>query len=104
MIPRLPIALWLAFLLLFAQQGAVLHAVAHLGDYPPARQQQEQHSHPGQVCDECLAYAGIGSAAPAASLPDLPAIASHLPADACPAAPTSAQRVAYRSRAPPFLA
>lgn len=104
MIPSLPITLLLAFLLLFAQQGGLLHGVGHLADYSPARQQQEQHPHPGEVCDECLAYAGIGSAVSSTALPALSFVSSCLPADALPAAFSTAPQLAYRSRAPPLLA
>lgn len=61
---RLLLSLWLAFALLFAQQGAVLHALSHLADGVPAQSQQEKHLPHSPACDKCVAYAGIGGATP----------------------------------------
>lgn len=61
---RLLLPLWLAFALLFAQQGAALHALSHLADGAPAQSQQEKHLPHSPACDKCAVYAGIGSAAP----------------------------------------
>lgn len=61
---RLLLSLWLAFALLFAQQGMVLHALSHFADGVPAQSQQEKHLPHSPACDECVVYAGIGSAAP----------------------------------------
>jgi hypothetical protein len=61
---RLLFSLWLAFVLLFAQQGAALHALSHLADSVPAQSQQEKHLPHSPACDKCVVYAGIGSAAP----------------------------------------
>lgn len=54
---------WLAFALLFAQQGAALHALTHLAEGVPEQSQQEKHLPHSPACDKCVAYAGIGSAA-----------------------------------------
>ncbi len=61
---RLLFPLWLAFVLLFAQQGAVLHALSHLADSVPSQSQQEKHLPHSPACDKCVAYAGIGGATP----------------------------------------
>jgi len=61
---RLLFSLWLAIALLFAQQGAVLHALSHFADSVPAQAQQEKHLPHSPACDKCVVYAGIGSAAP----------------------------------------
>jgi len=60
---RLLFPLWLAFALLFAQQGAALHALSHFADGVPAQSQQEKHLPHSPACDKCMVYAGIGSAA-----------------------------------------
>lgn len=60
---RLLLSLWLAFALLFAQQGAALHALSHFADGVPAQSQQEKHLPHSPACDKCVAYAGIGGAA-----------------------------------------
>ncbi|MHB9103309.1 MAG: hypothetical protein ACYC2E_17605 [Sulfuricella sp.] len=61
---RLILFVWLAFALLFAQQGAALHALSHFADSVPAQSQQEKHLPHSPVCDKCVVYAGIGNAAP----------------------------------------
>lgn len=61
---RLLFLLGLAFALLFAQQGAALHALSHFADGVPAQSQQEKHLPHSSSCDKCVVYAGIGSAAP----------------------------------------
>jgi len=63
---RLLLSLWLAFVLLFAQQGAVLHALSHFADSAPAQSQQEKHLPHSPACDKCVVYAGIGGAAASA--------------------------------------
>jgi hypothetical protein len=45
------------FALLFAQQGAVTHGIAHT-----LAEQSQDHSLPHQHCDLCAVYAQIGSA------------------------------------------
>ena len=60
---RLLFSLWLAFVLLFAQQGAALHALSHFADGVPAQSQQEKNLPHSPACDKCVVYAGIGGAA-----------------------------------------
>lgn len=93
-------SLCFAFALFFAQQGAVLHALSHLTEHFPA--QQEKHLPHSTVCDDCVAYAGVGSAVATASfilalqqsivIFAITLCAAWIPASFC----------AYRSRAPPF--
>ena len=59
---RLLFLLWLAFALLFAQQGAALHALSHLADSVPAQSQQEKNLPHSPACDKCVVYAQLGSA------------------------------------------
>ncbi len=96
--------LLLAALLVFAQQGAYVHALTHLDDTLGGQQQSSKglpHSH---ACDKCVEYAGVGSAA--ASTP--PVIAFHCDPVASPPALRlvfrSEASVPYLGRGPPFLA
>jgi len=61
---RLILFVCLAFALLFAQQGAALHALSHFADGVPNQSQQGKHLPHSPVCDKCVVYASIGSAAP----------------------------------------
>jgi hypothetical protein len=51
---------WVAFILLFAQQGAYTHALSHL--QPPAEHQQDKDTHHSPVCDKCVVYGEVGGA------------------------------------------
>ena len=55
---RLLLPLFLVFALLFSQQGAVSHGIAHT----LAEQSQDQSLPHHQYCDLCAVYAQIGSA------------------------------------------
>jgi hypothetical protein len=55
---RLLLSLMLAFSLLFVQQGAAKHSIAHT----LAQQSQDQSLPHDQQCELCIAYAQIGSA------------------------------------------
>ena len=98
---RLLLSLWLAFFLLFAQQGAALHALSHFADSVPAQSQQEKHLPHSPACDKCVVYAGIGSAA--ASSPPIFAAqeAMFILVVTLSLLFFSASRYSYRSRAPP---
>ena len=90
---------FLAALLLFAQQGSLLHAVTHVPSNTPAQHERQlPHS---KVCDKCIAYAELGtalkSADPVLQLADFGAVlASNIP-QLFLAAPL----YAFSSRAPP---
>lgn len=101
---RLTLFLCLAFALLFAQQGAALHALSHFADSVPTQSQQEKHLPHSPACDQCVAYAGIGGAAASS-----PPVFSSQEATAVLAAMLfllffSAPLRSYLSRAPPRLA
>ncbi|MGZ3159533.1 MAG: hypothetical protein ACXU7D_09230 [Burkholderiaceae bacterium] len=94
----------LAFLLLVSQQMGYAHTVSHLSDGSRHSQQNKQLPIE-QVCDQCLAFAQIGSA--------LTSHAFLVFADAAPSpvslshtAPILVPRTvcAFHSRAPPVLA
>src|SRR5512135_3062834 len=92
---------WVAFLLLFAQQGAYTHALTHLA---AAHQQQDKNLPHSPACDKCVVYAGVGTAA--ASTP----LALEFRNEAVELAPApliafrSESPSHYLSRAPPALA
>jgi len=52
-----------ALALLFTQQGAALHALAHLAENLSPQSEQEKHLPHSPACDKCVVYAGMGSAA-----------------------------------------
>ena len=90
----------LALLLVFSQQRAILHALSH-GLGVVAQTHGTPHE---QSCDECVAFAGLDSAAanwdsippPAWGAKELPGIAVVLESDRDP-------DLAYLSRAPPLV-
>ncbi len=97
--------LWLGLLLPVAQLAAATHALSH-ARLASSRDESNPQSLHLIHCDLCLTAAAIGGAAPAAPAPTM-AVAS--PGSSHPGAvvdaPLAAARVlAYRSRAPPFLA
>ena len=55
---RLLLPLFFVLAMLFAQQGAVMHGIAHV----LAEQSQDQSLPHDKQCDLCAAYAQIGSA------------------------------------------
>ena len=93
-----------ALALLFAQQGAALHALSHLAETLPAQSQQEKHLPHSPACDKCVVYAGMGSAAAAAppSFDLREAGESFIATQFSPL--FSKPQPAYSSRAPPCLA
>jgi hypothetical protein len=58
MLRRLILSFALVLLFALGQQGAAVHAVSHLTDY----QQQDDKTHTGSACDQCLTYAKLSSA------------------------------------------
>jgi hypothetical protein len=91
----------LALALLFGQQHAALHWLSHAVEATHAKAgtpAADEH------CDECLALAGLGAAAPSAA-PSFPAsVAQHaLQAPPAVAVAPAALRLGFHSRAPPIL-
>lgn len=97
---------WLSLILLAAalvmgQQGAAVHALSHIGE-ALGSQQDKQAPHNG-ACDQCVAYADLGSALPAGD-----AIPPALQVDSAvrgidPARPASPELRLPRARDPPIL-
>lgn len=98
----LPI-LWLAFILLFAQQGAALHALSHLADGRAGQSQQEKQLPHSPVCDKCMVYAGVAGAATSTPSPFTVPGAVHVFIATNFLPFLSAPLRAYFSRGPPHL-
>lgn len=97
---RLLLPLFLVLALLFAQQGAVMHSIAHT----LAEQSQDKSLPHDGHCDLCAAYAQIGSAVGASQLhfDFVPAAGS-----ACAVHSFSYHSIAFAAfaaRAPPYSA
>lgn len=95
--------LLLAFALLFAQQGAAIHALSHLAEPLPSHSQQDKQLPHSPACDKCVVYAGVGTALASSALliPATVAQISHL-AVTPPALLSQPVRL-YHARAPPVL-
>ena len=98
---RTLLSIVLACLLVAIQQVGFAHALSHLGSGGTQNTRPDKQ-HPAQkVCDECLAYAQIGSALTASApvLPPAPAVVAPVavPHGRSAAAPT----LHFHSRAPP---
>jgi hypothetical protein len=93
----------LALAFLFAQQTAALHWLSHAVE---ATQAKASSSTGGALhhCDDCLAVAALGAAAPSAGFAFPAALARLMPGVATPVAASPAvPRLGFRSRAPPIL-
>ena len=96
--------LLLAFALLFAQQGAAVHALSHLAEPLASHSQQDKQLPHSPACEKCVVYAGVGSAVAASglSLPPAATGVAHFAAEPGGRLPQPVRH--YHSRAPPFLA
>ena len=101
---QLLLFLLLAFALLFAQQGAAIHALSHLSEQLPSQSQQDKQLPHSPSCDKCVAYTGVDStlAASGLSLALCATTPDHFQVK--PAAQRLQLVHHYHSRAPPFLA
>jgi hypothetical protein len=92
----------LALALLFSQQQAALHWLSHAVEATQAKAGKTAPA--ADHCDECLAFAGIGSAPPSAAGALPLATAQHaLIAPRQRAVSPALLRLAFHSRAPPIL-
>jgi hypothetical protein len=96
----LSIQTWLfAFVLLFAQQTAALHALAHA--FPAQATQQEQDLPAAKACSQCLALAEIQGALPMVHAPFV-ALLTGFSACSFVSSPTLVQiALGFSARAPP---
>ena len=98
---RLFRSLFVPLLLVVAQQGALLHELSHYATAETTGDSKKQ-SPRSDVCDLCLAFAQIGSAAPTQHV-GAPLLAglSHELAPVAPVLVEAVQLPAERSRGPP---
>ncbi len=102
---RLIISWVLSLLLVFAQQGAVLHEIGHLthsaADVPGVAPVSEQQPSQNAFCPACEAFAQVASAAPAplADVEVTPAAIVPIPERSYPI--IGADAPTARSRGPP---
>ena len=98
---RLFRSLFVPLLLVVAQQGGLIHELSHYAPTESAGDSKKQ-SHRSDVCELCLAFAQIGSAAPT-QLVAAPLLAglSHEPARIEPGHLDAVHLPAERSRGPP---
>lgn len=100
---RLTLSVLLPLLLLFAQQGALLHEWSHWHfESAAAVQQVQAASTDGDICLTCLAFAQIAGLAKfdVAAMPVAPGLRYHFASE--PARDVAeAARPAVRSRGPP---
>ncbi|MBU0622743.1 MAG: hypothetical protein KJ795_12975 [Gammaproteobacteria bacterium] len=90
----------LVLALLFAQQGSVLHGIAHT----LAEQSQDQSLPHDQQCELCAAYAQVGSAVGSSSIQfDLTASFAETHSNLAVALQSSTF-AAFAARAPPYSA
>jgi hypothetical protein len=95
-------SLMLPLLVLVAQQGAVLHELSHYAE--TETHDGKKQSPRGDVCDLCLAFAQVGSAATPQSVA-VPLLA-HLSHQLTPVLPVHAEATELpdeRSRGPPLF-
>lgn len=95
--------LLLIFALLFAQMGSLAHGISHAVTDPS---QNSDHSLPhNKHCDQCAAYAQLGSALGTNTVVFAPLKPQSDPIDALfDTQPSSAAFAAFAARAPPYSA
>jgi hypothetical protein len=99
---RLFRSLFVPLLLVIAQQGAALHELSHYAPTQTTGDSKKQAPR-GDICELCLAFAQIGSAAPSqAVVAPLLAGLSHELVPVSPVHLEVAQLPAERSRGPPL--
>ncbi len=91
----------LAFVLLFAQQVAVLHALSHTFTSPATQQEQDLPS--AKTCSQCLALAEIQGAVPATPTPFVVARAGFVAAVFVPFSFLPQTALGFSARAPPVF-
>jgi len=95
------VALVLPLLLLFAQQGAMLHELSHIHPVGSGQVRYDNSLVAGKICDICAAFAPVGNPASAsvAVLPEVAAVRHYVPAPLYSI--VAAEALPPRSRGPP---
>jgi len=98
---RIRLALVLPLLLVFAQQGAMLHELSHIRPVGSDPVRYENDLFAGKICDTCAAFAQVGNPA-SASVAVLPTVATVRHYVSAPLySIVAAKALAPRSRGPP---
>jgi hypothetical protein len=95
------LALVLPLLLVFAQQGAMLHELSHIQPVGTGQVRYENNALASKICDICAAYAQVGNPASAsvAVLPTAATVRHYVPAPLYSI--VAAEALPPRSRGPP---
>lgn len=93
----------LAFLLLFAQQGAAVHALAHFSDFAPTPSSQDKQLPHSSACDKCISYSHMGGALHASGLVFHAADLIFVQSGALSLGIPTVSVFPYAARAPPHL-
>jgi hypothetical protein len=95
------LALVLPLLLVFAQQGAMLHELSHIHPVGSAQLRYDNDLLAGKICDTCAAFAQVGNPASASVsvLPALPTVRHYVPEPLYTI--VAAEALPPRSRGPP---
>jgi len=95
------LALVLPLLLVFAQQGAMLHELSHIHSGGSGQVRYENNLVAGKFCDACAAFAQVGNpvSASVAVLPEVAAVRHYEPALLYSI--VAAETLPPRSRGPP---
>ena len=95
------LALVLPLLLVFAQQGAMLHELSHIRPAGSGQVRYENDLVAGKICDICAAFAQVGNpaSAPVAALPAVAAVRYYVPAPLYSI--VAVEALPPRSRGPP---
>jgi hypothetical protein len=98
---RARLALILPLLLVFAQQGAMLHELSHIHRVGSDQVRYEHGFLAGKFCDTCAAFAQVGNPASAAVavLPAVATVRHYVPAPIYSI--VAAEALPPRSRGPP---
>jgi len=101
---RSSLALLLSFLLMFVQQGAVLHELGHLNHTKPAgaaAQRADSHALGSNVCTSCEGFAQVANPAAGTSPTVAVSPSRYLPAPDPRYAANTVSPPTPRSRGPP---
>jgi hypothetical protein len=95
------LALVLPLLLVFAQQGAMLHELSHIHPFGSGQVRYEHDLLAGKFCDTCAAFAQVGNpaSAPVAVLPAVATVRHYVSAPLYSI--VAAEALPPRSRGPP---
>src|SRR5580704_6836645 len=98
---RIRFALILPLLLVFAQQGAMLHELSHIHGGGSDQVRYENDLLAGKFCDTCAAFAQVGNpaSAPVAALPAISAVRHYVSAPVYSI--VAVEALPPRSRGPP---